>query len=55
MPLEAFAQTMLGGAPLDDIRLRDTMSRDMRRACNVISKGTARLTQQFGRRPAEAE
>jgi hypothetical protein len=31
------------------------MSRDMRRAWNVISHGTGRLTQQFGRRPTEVE
>ena len=40
---------------LDDIRLRDTMSRDMRRAWRAIARSTTMLTQQLGRRPTELE
>ena len=52
---EAFARIRIRGAMLDDIRLRDTMSRDMRRGARAISRATARLTQTLGRHPTEAE
>jgi RNA polymerase sigma factor for flagellar operon FliA len=52
---EAFARIRIRGAMLDDIRLRDTMSRDMRRAWRVVTRSTARLSQQLGRRPTEEE
>jgi RNA polymerase sigma factor for flagellar operon FliA len=52
---EAFARVRIKGAMLDDIRVRDTMSRDMRRAWRLVARSTARLTQQLGRRPTEEE
>jgi RNA polymerase sigma factor for flagellar operon FliA len=52
---EAFARIRIKGAMLDDIRVRDTMSRDMRRAWRAISRSTSRLTQTLGRNPMEAE
>src|SRR5580692_7095634 len=48
---EAFARIRIKGAMLDDIRVRDTMSRDMRRAWRTINRSTARLTQTHGRNP----
>jgi RNA polymerase sigma factor for flagellar operon FliA len=52
---EAFARIRIRGAMLDDIRVRDTMSRDMRRAWRVISRSTTVLTQQLARTPTEEE
>jgi RNA polymerase sigma factor for flagellar operon FliA len=52
---EAFATIRIRGAMLDDIRVRDTMSRDMRRALRAISRSTGLLTQRLGRAPAEQE
>jgi RNA polymerase sigma factor for flagellar operon FliA len=52
---EAFARIRIRGAMLDDIRVRDTMSRDMRRAWRTVTQATARLSQQLGRRPTEEE
>jgi RNA polymerase sigma factor FliA len=52
---EAFAKIRIRGAMLDDIRLRDTMSRDMRRSWRILGRATATLTQQLGRAPTEAE
>jgi RNA polymerase sigma factor for flagellar operon FliA len=52
---EAFARIRIRGAMLDDIRLRDTMSRDMRRAWRAIGHATAGLTQRLGRQPTEVE
>jgi RNA polymerase sigma factor (sigma-70 family) len=52
---EAFARIRIRGAMLDDIRLRDTMSRDMRRSWKAIGRSTTRLTQQLGRHPTEDE
>jgi RNA polymerase sigma factor for flagellar operon FliA len=52
---EAFARIRIRGAMLDDIRLRDTMSRDMRRAWRTIGRSTSALTQRLGRRPTEGE
>lgn len=40
---------------LDDIRIRDTMSRDMRRSWQAVARTTARLSQRLGRRPTEDE
>jgi RNA polymerase sigma factor for flagellar operon FliA len=52
---EAFATIRIRGAMLDDIRLRDTLSRDMRRAARSIARAVATLTQRLGRPPVEAE
>jgi RNA polymerase sigma factor for flagellar operon FliA len=52
---EAFARLRIKGAMLDDIRVRDTMSRDMRRAWRAVARSTARLSQHLGRRPTEEE
>jgi RNA polymerase sigma factor for flagellar operon FliA len=52
---EAFATPRIRGAMLDDIRLRDTLSRDMRRALRAISRGAGVLTQRLGREPLEQE
>jgi len=52
---EAFARIRIRGAMLDDIRLRDTMTRDMRRASRAINRTTASLTQRLGRVPSEQE
>jgi RNA polymerase sigma factor for flagellar operon FliA len=52
---EAFARMRIKGAMLDDIRVRDTMSRDMRRAWRTVARSTARLSQNLGRRPTEEE
>lgn len=52
---EAFAMIRIRGAMLDDIRVRDTLSRDMRRAARELGRATATLTQRLGRVPHEDE
>jgi RNA polymerase sigma factor for flagellar operon FliA len=52
---ETFARIRIEGAMLDDIRVRDTMSRDMRRQWRTLNRSMARLTQGLGRRPTEEE
>jgi RNA polymerase sigma factor for flagellar operon FliA len=52
---EAFARIRIRGAMLDDIRVRDTLSRDMRRASRAIGRSTTDLTQRLGRAPSEEE
>jgi RNA polymerase sigma factor FliA len=52
---EAFARIRIRGAMLDDIRVRDTMSRDMRRSWRVINRSTTVLTQRLARTPTEEE
>jgi RNA polymerase sigma factor for flagellar operon FliA len=52
---EAFARIRIKGAMLDDIRVRDSMSRDMRRAAKKIGRSTNQLTQSLGRPPTEDE
>lgn len=52
---EAFARIRIRGAMLDDIRLRDTMSRDMRRTYRTVNQSMARLAQLLGRAPTEDE
>jgi RNA polymerase sigma factor for flagellar operon FliA len=52
---EAFARIRIKGAMLDDIRVRDSMSRDMRRAAKAIGRSTSHLTQALGRAPTEDE
>src|SRR3978361_300856 len=48
---EAFAEFRIRGAMLDDLRSRDTLSRDMRRLSNELRGGPPRLPPQPGRRP----
>jgi RNA polymerase sigma factor for flagellar operon FliA len=43
------------GAMLDDIRVRDTMSRDMRRRSRALGRGATALAQRLGRAPLEQE
>jgi RNA polymerase sigma factor FliA len=52
---ETFARIRIEGAMLDDIRVRDTMSRDMRRQWRTLNRSMASLTQSLGRRPSEEE
>jgi RNA polymerase sigma factor FliA len=52
---EAFARIRIRGAMLDDIRVRDTMSRDMRRNWRALGRSTNRLAQTLGRNPTEDE
>jgi RNA polymerase sigma factor for flagellar operon FliA len=52
---EAFARIRIRGAMIDDIRVRDSMSRDMRRAAKAIGRSTSQLTQSLGRAPTEDE
>jgi RNA polymerase sigma factor for flagellar operon FliA len=52
---EAFARIRIQGAMLDDIRVRDTMSRDMRRTWRALGRSTNRLAQALGRNPTEDE
>jgi RNA polymerase sigma factor for flagellar operon FliA len=52
---EAFAQLRIKGAMLDDIPVRDSMSRDMRRSWKAFGGAASRLTQQLGRKPTEEE
>jgi RNA polymerase sigma factor for flagellar operon FliA len=52
---EAFAKIRIRGAMLDDIRVRDSMSRDMRRSAKAIGRSTNQLTQSLGRPPTEDE
>jgi RNA polymerase sigma factor for flagellar operon FliA len=52
---EAFATIRIRGAMLDDIRVRDTLSRDTRRALRTINRSAGELTQRLGRAPGEEE
>src|SRR6476469_10723898 len=52
---EAFAEFRIRGAMLDDLRSRDSLSRDMRRVCTQLRDATAALANQLGRTPTEAE
>ena len=40
---------------LDDLRSRDTLSRDMRRLSNELREATRKLESQLGRTPDNAE
>src|SRR5260221_2815845 len=48
---EAFAEFRIRGAMLDDLRSRDTLSRDMRRLSNDLRDAPRRLQSQLGRTP----
>jgi RNA polymerase sigma factor for flagellar operon FliA len=50
---EAFAEFRIRGAMLDDLRSRDTLSRDMRRLSNELRDATRRLEAQLGRTPVD--
>jgi RNA polymerase sigma factor FliA len=52
---EAFAEYRIRGAMLDDLRARDTLSRDMRRLSNELREATRRLESQLGRTPDQEE
>jgi RNA polymerase sigma factor for flagellar operon FliA len=52
---EAFAEFRIRGAMLDDLRSRDTLSRDMRRLSNELRDATRRLESQLGRTPDQEE
>src|SRR5262247_4170921 len=52
---EAFAEFRIRGAMLDDLRSRDTLSRDMRRLSNELREATRRLEAQLGRSPDHQE
>ena len=52
---EAFAEFRIRGAMLDDLRSRDTLSRDMRRLSNELREATRRLESQLGRSPDQGE
>jgi RNA polymerase sigma factor FliA len=51
----AFAEWRIKGAIIDDIRGRDSLSRDMRRWSNAIRDAERRLTAALGRAPAHEE
>jgi len=52
---EAFAEFRIRGAMLDDLRARDTLSRDMRRLSNELREATRRLESELGRSPDQSE
>ena len=52
---EAFAEFRIRGAMLDDLRARDTLSRDMRRLSNELRNATRKLESELGRTPDQAE
>jgi len=52
---EAFAEFRIRGAMLDDLRSRDTLSRDMRRLSNELREATRKLEAQLGRTPDQEE
>lgn len=52
---EPFAEIRIRGAILDDLRARDTLSRDMRRLSNELGRAAADLANQLGRTPDDGE
>jgi RNA polymerase sigma factor for flagellar operon FliA len=52
---ESFAEIRIRGAILDDLRTRDTLSRDMRRVANELRVASAKLANQLGRTPTEGD
>src|SRR5664279_4383616 len=52
---EAFAHFRIRGAMLDDLRARDTLSRDMRQLSNQLSEATRKLEFELGRAPEQSE
>jgi RNA polymerase sigma factor for flagellar operon FliA len=52
---EPFAEIRIRGAILDDLRTRDTLSRDMRRISNELRRASAEVANNLGRTPEDAE
>ena len=52
---EPFAEIRIRGAILDDLRARDTLSRDMRRLSNELGRAASDLANQLGRTPNDSE
>jgi RNA polymerase sigma factor for flagellar operon FliA len=52
---EAFAEFRIRGAMLDDLRARDTLSRDMRRLSSELREATHKLESELGRTPDQTE
>ena len=52
---EAFAEFRIRGAILDELRSRDSLSRDMRRVCSELRDASAKLANQIGHNPTEAD
>src|SRR5437762_3335652 len=52
---EPFAEIRIRGAILDDLRTRDTLSRDMRRISNELRRASAEVANQLGRTPEDCE
>ena len=52
---EAFAEFRIRGAILDDLRSRDSLSRDMRRVCSELRDASVKLANQMGRNPTESD
>jgi len=54
-PFGAFAEWRIRGAIRDELRMRDTLSRDMRRLSNTIEHAATALEAQLHRAPTEDE
>jgi RNA polymerase sigma factor for flagellar operon FliA len=52
---QSFAEVRIRGAMLDDLRARDTLSRDMRRISNELVSAASEMANQLGRHPTEGE
>ena len=52
---ESFAEFRIRGAMLDELRARDSLSRDMRRVSKELRRASAEVASQLGRSPEEAE
>jgi RNA polymerase sigma factor FliA len=52
---EGFAERRIKGAMLDDIRRRDSLSRDMRHLWTELRRSSEQLAHQLGRAPADDE
>jgi RNA polymerase sigma factor FliA len=52
---ETFAEFRIKGAMLDDLRGRDSLTRDMRRIFRELSESAAKLAHTLGRTPTESE
>ena len=52
---ESFAEFRIKGAMLDELRKRDTLTRDMRKISNELHRASADIANQLGRVPDESE
>lgn len=52
---QAFAEFRIRGAIIDDLRTRDTLSRDMRKFSNKLREATRKLESELGRTPDQDE